>query len=317
VLLGFFVLFQLAFLLVSNFYGFVSYVLPKKTPDNLRPVVNQAIPDFIYEAGHGWKWGGELETNIRRWTQLTGQEQAWSLFAPNVGEATGFPAVVFLWDDGLDDPLPLPGTFFARDEKNGIHLWAPWNRGGSPEPSLATMGRLGILGAANPLDALTLAAVPFAKPTDKAPRVELLLSRNEPTNLSNFFRVSNCRVRRYDGSLYQNLQPYPDETREKLEARSTKLVRELVQDYQHDRTLAYLKWRRKVWIDAHPDELRPRQVLLFERFMRIRPPEEGVHGWDPPILYPMARWQPEKKVDGSGYVLEYFDYTTKRFCPGP
>ena len=86
-LLGAFILFQLAFLVVSNVLGFIKWS-PSDLPERPKKLVNLALRDFAAEQGHGWKWAEQLEENIKRWTQLTGQDQQWSLFAPTVAKAT-------------------------------------------------------------------------------------------------------------------------------------------------------------------------------------------------------------------------------------
>ncbi len=277
-MLGGFILFQLAFLITANLLGFGLWV-PSRTTDQSRKILRQAAPDVVGKHGHGWEWGTQVETNVRRWTQLTLQDQEWSLFAPTVGKATGFPCVLLVWANvDPEEPFP-PGTQFEYDPKNGIHLSAPWNP---------------------PSD------------QDRPPGTEMLLSKNEPKNINSFMRINNCRVRRYEGQLFLNLQPNEDEEYDHLAARVTDLVRDLTKDY-HDQTFAYLRWRLKEWTAANPNEPQPKQVILFERFYRILPPGEE-RGWQR-ALYPIARWQPDGPKAKAANVLEYFDFKDRQFYP--
>lgn len=279
VLLGGFIVFQITFLIVANLLGFVMWA-PNRTSDQPRRIVQQAAPDFANKQGHGWEWCTEVETCVRRWTQLTLQDQQWALFAPNVSKATGFPCVLLVWDDvDPEQPFP-PETKFEYDAKNGIHLSASWN-----------------------------------PPSDRPPPpgVEVLLSKNEPANIDSYLRISNCRVRKYEGVVYlHNLHPSDDEEYDHLAGRLTDYVRDLVKDYPQQ-THAYMRWRLNEWRSAHPGQAEPKQVLLFERYYRIQAPSEG-RGWQR-ALYPVARWQPVGQNGKSSSVLEYFDYRDKRFYP--
>jgi hypothetical protein len=116
-LLGLFVLWQLVFLLSSNFFGLykplrrglahVPFLADHVTP----PAKDEDVPP-----------GTEpLEKGLRRYAQWTGQSQAWSLFAPNVTDLIPFPAVVLRWDDNeygehrmLSDNEPRDRTRYLR-----------------------------------------------------------------------------------------------------------------------------------------------------------------------------------------------------------
>jgi len=330
-LLGAFILFQLAFLIVSNLLGIIKYA-PSDMPARPKKLVSVAIRDFAGEAGHGWKWAEQVEDNLTRWTQLTGQDQAWSLFAPTVAEATGFPCVLLTWDEPTWDQPMMPGTMFAYDEKNGFHLCAPWDPP-RREPSLSTARRLGILAATNPWEALHLHTVQETQEKAPLPRVKMLISDNEPDDIHNYFRTGKCRLRRFEGQVYVTLQPREKaaatekkpkimETPDEVASESTRRVRRVVNDW-HDVTLAYMKWRVKMWQAANPLEPGPKQVILFQRYYRIHGPQTDdagkfleERGWDSPVLWPIARWQPQHpNPNTSGWVLEYYDYTDRRFVP--
>jgi len=309
-LLGLFILFQLAFLVTSNFLGFIVW-LPGEASDHPKQVLNQAVPNFTDEHSHGRSWLDQLETGIRRWTQLTAQDQEWSLFAPSVSKATGFPFVVLNWDEPDAHGPIIRGSMIAYDAKYGNHLCAEWNPPVGLQVSQVLMSQLGILGATNPRDALALVAAAKARQDDKPSRLEVVLSDNEPSDVQSFIRYKHCRVRRFEGQLYLGLFPYEDEDAAAHAERASRRVRTLVRDY-HDSVYAYVKWRLDAWQTANPDQPAPKQVILFQRAYRIHGPDENSRGWDGPILYPMARWRPNRKVDGY-YPVEYFDFSDHRF----
>ncbi|MSU80599.1 MAG: hypothetical protein EXS16_21235 [Gemmataceae bacterium] len=314
VLLGLFILFQLAFLIVNNFLDFVKWA-PTEMKGESKKAINRIVPGFAEEQGHTWQWAEQVETNVRRWVQLTGQDQAWALFAPTVGTSTGFPTVVLLWDDPADDDTRLPGNFVTFDERNGFNFCGLWDRPGET-PSLRTHGMLGALAANSPWERLAFEATHIDR-TAATPK--LLLSPNEPTDISNYLRVGNCRVRRYDGQFYFNPQPYSKYDQPKndpeppatLAERMSRRTKRLLTDY-HDPALEYLRWRLRAWEAENPGQPKPKQVLLMQRFYRIHGPTES-RGWDGPYTLPIARWQPETRIVSLANKLEPFDFTQHRF----
>jgi hypothetical protein len=316
VALGLFILLQLAFLIASNLLGYVKWAATEaEIPEETRRFINRAAPGFANERGHAWEWTDEISTAMRRWTQFTYQDQAWSLFAPTVSKATGFPAVVLIWEEASPDQPLLPGTMVAWNEENGIHLCAPWNPPAGSEPSLATARQLSVLAASSPWEALHLHMVATTQENQPLSRMDIFLSDNEPADMNSYFRVGNCRVRKYEGALYVDLKRRANETPDDLANRATRRVRKLVSDYHsHAQALAYMKWRLHAWQNAHPGPPAPKQVILFERFYRIHGPDEE-RGWDRPILFPIARWQIDGPYAKAAYVLEYFDFQNQRFEP--
>jgi hypothetical protein len=331
-LLGAFILFQLAFLILSNLLQLFKYT-PSDVPQQPRKLMRVALRDFVEEKDHGWKWAEHVEESFAFWTQLTGQYQNWSLFCPTVARGTSFPCILLVWDDPTAEVLPLPGTMFSYHERNGIHLATPWDPP-KREPSFSTTLALGTLAATHPWEALHLHAMRLAQEEAPPPRVKMLISENEPDDIDSFFRTGRCRLRRYESQFYLNLQPREKapaseknpkpimDTPEETAADATYRVRRLVNNY-HDMTLAYMKWRFKEWKKENPGAPGPKQVILLERFCRIHDPEIGAdgkiiekRGWDGPMLWPIARWQPEHpNPNPSGWVLEYFDFTDRRFTP--
>jgi hypothetical protein len=314
VVLGLFILFQLGFLIFSNLLGFVTS-LPwelRELDKEKRRAINRVVPHFLNERGHGWEWCNQIEYSLRPWVQVTGQDQVWSLFAPSVNKVTGFPVVLLVWDEPAEEaPAGIPGTFFALGAKNGINLCADWTPSRSEEPSLRLACQMGLLTAQNPWELVNLYAACRLRQVEPAPRLALLLSENEPHNVYDYVRFGKLRLRKFEGQLYINPEPYDYETPADLAGRMTRRLRRFLND-SHDPAMAYLKWRLKGWQREHPDRPAPKQILLLERFYRIHPPDEP-RGWDGPYLIPLARWQPNRRPPAEDYVLEAYDFTNQRF----
>lgn len=311
VLLGLFIVGQIVFLVSTNLLGFATWFpsLNRKKPNQL---INRTVPRFAEKQGNLWHWIEQYDGNLRRWTELTGQEQGWSLFAPTISKETAFPAVLLSWDEPFKEEAGFPGGLFSFHETNGFHLVGDWNH--PPEirqPSLSLAAQVGILAAQSPWETLALAGTALAHDAAKHPRMELLLSENEPRDLHHYFRVSHCRVRKFEGNFYVNPQPYPNEGPDGLATRLTARMREFTDDY-NDLAVSYLRWRLKTWQANHPDEPAPRQVILVERFFRLHGPKEDTRGWDGPYVVPIARWLPEGINPDR---LEPFDFGEQRFFP--
>jgi hypothetical protein len=116
VLLGLFILGQIVFLVLANLAALVKQ-LPSRTDVNARRLADKIVPRFAEHDGHGWSWFSEMEANLNRWIQLTGQLQNWSLFAPAVTDESNFPALLLLADDNA-----LPGWTQEFDPVNGFHV---------------------------------------------------------------------------------------------------------------------------------------------------------------------------------------------------
>jgi hypothetical protein len=121
VALGLFILFQLVFLFGSNGMEFLQWLGPELKGEP-KKLANRLAPRFADEEGHGWAWMDRLETGMRRYMQLTGQDQDWSLFAPTVGKATGYPVVVLLWDEAPPQGPSIRQSRLDYDAKSGFNL---------------------------------------------------------------------------------------------------------------------------------------------------------------------------------------------------
>lgn len=274
VLLGLFILFQLGFLFVSNFLGAINWV-PSQLPDTPKQLLNRVAP-LGDKNRHGWHWSEQVQTNLSNWAQVTGQDQAWSLFAPGVSKQTGFPAVMLLFDDPPTKGPSLPGTMFTFDAANGFHLCG----------------------------------------VEALPRAVMLLSDNEPADVHDYIRFGKSRLRRYEGQFYINPQPKDGETEDELASRLTQVVRELHADYRPALVeyLKWKRatWKLAHPDEPAPKQV----ILMHRLYRICEPKDErGLlepHGWEGPLLVPMIRGLPAPQ-DDNDLLLEPFDFTDQRF----
>jgi hypothetical protein len=286
VVLGIFVVGQLAFLVLSNLIGLYQDAQPRLDPQ-IAAVVDRILPGYSTKQGHAWMLVDEASTPLRRWAQLTGQDQSWSLFAPGVAKVTGFPAVQFVWDE-----VPTSAAVVARP--------------------------LSLLAATNPLE---VAALDLARESVSTPAhpEELFLSDNEPLDRQHFFRVGKFRTRRYESNLIPYLTQRQGDSGDKAETeaeareRWVGYIRDHVND-NGDQMLAYVKWRLAVWQQQHPDRPAPRQVILVERTYTILPPEDATgEVWEGPRTLPLMRWQPQAAWQGGYRPIERYNPVTQQF----
>src|SRR5262249_25698949 len=154
-----------------------------------------------------------------RWTQVTGQDQRWSLFAPGVFKVTGFPALVLVEGDDEDSAPALARTIALMNRDAAACDRGPDDlrtlRGADLEPpAVRAVTRLVMpLAAASPCDAAIMAALIREPAVTVAPLdVDLFLSDNEPADRNHFARVGNFRLRRFESFLIPYLSPREDET---------------------------------------------------------------------------------------------------------
>ncbi len=91
--LGLFILFQLVFLAVNNFFGFIQDTRGNIAPE-YRPAVEQFVPGWSAKKGYTWDVVEGASHLSQRWAQATLQLQTWSLFAPNISKECAFPALL-------------------------------------------------------------------------------------------------------------------------------------------------------------------------------------------------------------------------------
>jgi hypothetical protein len=291
VVLGLFIVGQLAFLVLYNLIELCQDAQARLHP-RTAVVVDRIVPGYSNKSGHAWMIMDEISTPLRRWAQLTGQDQSWSLFAPAVAKVTGFPAVTFVWDE-----VPTSAHAVARP--------------------------LGLLAAHHPLEVAALGLSAQETASDVPPAAEeLFLSDNEPADRYHFFRVGKFRTRRYETNLILYLRQRKGDEYEKDERAETEAeararwggtIREHVNE-NGVQMLAYLKWRLAAWQQGHRGRPAPRQVILVERSYTILLPNDHTGAvWEGPRTTPLMRWQPRAAWQNGYRPIEWYDPVTQRF----
>jgi hypothetical protein len=95
VILGLFISWQLFFLLAANYLAF----LPHGHPEEGELSDSRSAPDETGGTGTIQKAINLAAAVTDAWAHLTGQTQAWWLFAPDVPKMATFPVVELRWDD--------------------------------------------------------------------------------------------------------------------------------------------------------------------------------------------------------------------------
>lgn len=277
VLLGLFILFQIACLVLGNFLGFIQSSA-KQLPEKPVKLINRVVPHFVDGQGHGWQWASQVENNLTWWWQLTGQDQEWSLFAPTVGKATGFPCLLLLGDEPTLDEPGMQEALFSFDAKNGFHL---------RHERLAK-------------------AQLFLSDNEPADVHDFLrLGKCRLRRYEGMLYVST------QPQVLLNVEPHRVEKQDEAAVRVTDAAKQFLNGYK-ELALTYMQWRLKEWKRSHPDEQAPTQIILCQRFYRIHDPDETV-GWDGPFLVPLIRWRPTEDRPDGFRSLQTFDFTLLRF----
>lgn len=239
-----FIVWQVGFLFSANLLKMLDDARPSLRDDT---VAERIAPEWIRGEGERYSNFKALERVPKRWGELTGQPQHWSLFAPEVVDHIPFPAVELRWDDG------------------------------------------------------------------RAPVI--LTSNNEPADKRSYFRWGNFRLRRYEGNVDLILSDR-DQPREILMDLWRGRIESKVRA-ESDSMHAYLRWRLAAYQRAHPEQPRPKEVILAVNTYRI-PPPPGPDPWDwkhSDRPQPIARWRPGAEPGPEYYVLEIFNPVMNRFEP--
>ncbi len=281
VLLGLFIVWQLVFLVGSNFLGLLKNLEDKLPADKLGKVAKHLSIDMANHEGHL----NEVYKIFSRYAEMTGQYQAWSLFAPGVTRNLTFVAVELRWDETPAAALP---------------------RGLAP------------LAADGPLQAVVLhAAAGTAAPSRPAPKPVLLLSDNEPRDVHSFLRWGQFRTRKYENNLELMLRVVKDDDDPETEAQAHVRWRKTIRKHvakEWDTMQAYFRWRLKAFARAHLADPPPTQVILVARRYRAHSPgEKAPWDWDAPEQVPLARWQLTRPADARHLPVEAYNPVTKRF----
>jgi hypothetical protein len=282
-LLGAFILWQLTFLFGINFLEIINWARDEIPKDkDYAQGIERVFPGWPSESGHFHDLTDLADKITRRYAQLTGQTQGWSLFAPNIGRQIVFPAVLVRWDE-------------------------------DPSSALALSRPLSPLAATNPLEAGSLRAAGAAVQPAPVPAAPVtILSANEPKDIHSYFRVGNFRLRRLESNLTVVLAQGDEETPAEAAKRWRERINKLL-DREAAPVQAYLRWRWDSYRKAHPEVPPPKQLILVMRRYAIVAPEKAPPYWEGPFTVPVARVQPQVQWAEDRSPLERYNPVTQRF----
>lgn len=319
VILGLFVVGQLAFLLLANALDL--YQAPREQlPAEIRALVERVLPGYATKEGQAWTVPDETAVALRRWSELTGQDQRWSLFAPGVYKVTGFPAVVLVGEDDPASADRLARTFdlinrpaaSLKPPADGLQVLRSVEL---EPPAVRAAGQaLAPLAAMSPREAAVLTmAVQAARVSAVPLDVDVLRSDDEPADRRHFARLGKFRLRRLESSLILYLRQRDDETVEQARGRWDDDIRKHV-TANADAIYFYLQWRWAAYRERYPDRPAAKQVILVERVFKIMPPGcDAGDPWQGPHTMPLARWRPGADVPKDGRPIERYNPVTARF----
>lgn len=277
--LGLFIVWQIVFLISSNFLGMLEETRTENAHD-VGKMLDHYLPKWRAGEGRLYVALNEAEKITSTWGEITAQSQGWSLFSPNITNHVPFLELELRWD------TTKPTNHLA---------WCL------------------TLGNDNPL-ALSLTTANLLTQPPIMPRSpERLLSENEPEDIHAFQRFGKFRLRRYEGQLGVTLVSYSDETEAETAKRWRELIRkELRRDW--DATLAYMKWRTNRYLEKHPDCPMPTEVTLNVRRYKITAPDDDESwNWRGPFTEPFARWLPQTTVPDTAFPVQMFDHMQNKF----
>jgi hypothetical protein len=253
VLLGLFVLWQLAFIVLINLLSMLSRA-QRRLPEDLAPVADTVAPGWSGKAGHVHDAFNLVYEVASRYAEATGQTQSWALFSPNTNPHCVYPMLELHWDDDA-----------AR-----------------------AAGPVTLLAGTNPLDGLAGAAVAQERTKRSAARPPVrLLSEHEPRDLDHYFRLGRMRLRKFETNLTLTLLPYSDEKEQDRKKRWRKEIDEFASS-EALVVLAFLRWRLTAYQREHPGKGPPRwDGPHEERILRWEPAE-----FLPRVYQPLQTWDP-------------------------
>jgi hypothetical protein len=302
VFLGVFIVWQLVFLFSSNILSLLNKAHSLSADESGR---KGPIPDF--EQG--------MSKVMARWSELTGQPQSWSLFAPNVTSTIPFVAVEFCWEDdptSVSSISRLLAPIAAFKGVDAVSLVAiAWRN--DPRDRNDIEDQIKILSTQRIESALPSNPIPPQGPWCSNNKSWVVFSDNEPVDIQKYIKFGHFRLRRYESSIDiapasadKERDAVVDGWREEIESR----VRDRWRLMQ-----AYMKWQMQHLLKKNPGLPEPRQVILWARIYRV-PAAEGSSTpeiWLGPEWHPVARWQPNGKWEDKHLPVEMFNPVVGRF----
>lgn len=322
VLLGLFILTQLAYLFVINFFG-IAIEVQDKLPEKPKALARAIAPDWPGKDGHLHDGMDLMYQAAKRYGMVTGQSQSWSLFAPDVGKQCVFPALVLRWDEE-----PRSATALAHHVApiatgpgwQGVTLLAVSQLRPMPTQTPEEVEVPGavapLLAGADPIQAAVLLAAVKSEPGSMPYASVQLNSENEPADVTRFFRFGKFRLRRFEGSIALTMRVYPDETLADARKRWYDRIRDAMRDYGVN-YLALMRMRLEQYRQAHPDQPPPKQAYLVMRRYVIVEPEKAPPHLEGPYITTIGRWQLTQPATRDYLPIERYNPTTGLFEPTP
>lgn len=276
-LLGAAVVWQVAYLFLTNFWGLFPAVPAEVLRYEMgedRRVATLSGPRPESTVGRGM-----IGTAMDRWGEVTGQWQGWALFAPNVPTASSFLALELRWhapksiardavSEGGSTPCPPPAiartvTLKSRFEPaDPAHYWIPawWE-----------------MRLYNYEWRLAVAASAFA---------DTPATRNAGATENSAAAVAS------------------------QQAFLAELLRREWRQFE-----AFVRMRLADYAAEHVGEAPPDDVVLWGRTYRPAPAGVSPWHWDGPRERPLARWRPGSTTSVEHLSWEMFDAEQAQFVP--
>jgi hypothetical protein len=141
----------------------------------------------------------------------------------------------------------------------------------------------------------------------------LLLSDNEPQDVSRYLRLGLFRLRRFESNIDVGLSIDTDKSIEEMQDRWRQNTFERVKD-RALAMLAYLEWRMSRYLAEHPDVGMPHQVILRVRVYRVpQPPMPKNWIFEPAENHTLARWRPRFAYAEDALPVEVYDRIAERY----
>ena len=263
VLLGLFVVGQLCFIAAANLLGLVPH--GHKDEGELSDS-RQNLP-AVGQSGLRQRLVDSAAECTDDWARLTGQVQAWWLFAPEFTKVATFPIVELRWDSQTElskalkkgsDPFPAKLSIRQKPDK--------------PESAVGGL-------------------TPFSTPSKPVPAPVYLQSVIEPADPLCYFRPpgSNDRLFHYEIRLGLIMNSWEQGLVDQHPDRFRQMFRERLRR-QWKSIRAYLRWRMQEFMAVHPNVSLPTQAILIIRIFRSPAPGQPI-AWEGPTDVPFARWQ--------------------------
>jgi hypothetical protein len=306
VALGLFIAGQLIFLLAANLQQ-LGWAFRRGL--EAHPELASAVPKWTNPGGHLQDAGELLSALTVRWSEITGQPQNWSLFAPNVTEKIPFVAVELCWEEDAHSAASLSKSLpplAAANSLEEVVLIAATRTPADP----GDRNKLSSLLAS--LDRQHQVLPPAVWRND--PHLSILLySENEPKDIRRFFRVGKFRIRRFEASIDLSLTSEGKPMGEIVDSWREAIENKVREDGKAIE--AYLRWRLRRFQEEHPDLPVPKQVILWVRVYRVPPPDSRPEPWNwlGPEQTPVARWQPAAHWRSRHLAVEMYNPVVPRF----